>query len=153
MARLEDFSDSLRSLLVNLECSKFEEEPWVSAIPMSQRRVAIVSTAGLQRRGDRPFDVGSADFKVISGDTLARDIVMSHISTNFDRSGFQADINVALPVDRLREMADDGKIGAVADYHYSFMGATDPMLMKPHAERMIGLMKDDKVDTVLLVPI
>ena len=153
MARLEDISESLRIRLAQLDCPEIEHEPWVSSKPMSERRVAIVSTAGLQRRGDRPFDLGTADFRVIPGDTPARDITMSHISTNFDRSGFQADINVALPVDRLRELADDGVIASVSDYHYSFMGATDPMLMRPHAERMIGLMKDDGVDTALLVPI
>lgn len=120
---------------------------------MSERRVAVVSTAGLQRRGDHPFDVGGQDYRVIPSDTPSGDIIMSHVSTNFDRSGFQQDVNVALPIDRLRELAEAGTIGSVADYHYSFMGATDPELMRPHAERMIGLMKDDGVDTVLLVPI
>ncbi|MGI9477360.1 MAG: glycine/sarcosine/betaine reductase selenoprotein B family protein [Hyphomicrobiaceae bacterium] len=153
MARLEDFGEPLRSRLEQLECAGFADAPWSSAKPMNERRVAIVSTAGLQRRGDRPFDLGSADFRVIPGDTPAREIVMSHISTNFDRSGFQADINVALPIDRLRELADNGTIGSAAGYHYSFMGATDPTLMKVHAERMIALMKDDGVDTALLVPI
>ena len=51
---------------------------------------------------------------------------MSHISVNFDRSGFQQDLNVVFPVERLREMAADGEIGSVAD---SFMGATDPEQM------------------------
>ncbi len=35
-------------------------------------RVAIVTTAGLHLRGDRPFDSGAADYRVIPGDTLAR---------------------------------------------------------------------------------
>ena len=153
MARLEEFTEPMRSHLEHLECTSFPDQPWVDARPLSERRIAIVSTAGLQRRGDHPFDLGTADFRVIPGDTPARDIIMSHISTNFDRSGFQADVNVALPVDRLRELADDGVIASVADYHYSFMGATDPMLMRPHAERMIALMRDDGVDTALLVPI
>ena len=78
---------------------------------------------------------------------------MSHISTNFDRSGFQQDINVALPIDRLRELAAEGVIGSVAGYHYSFMGATDPMRMQDSVMRMVDLLKRDAVDTVLLVPI
>ncbi|MEM6498333.1 MAG: glycine/sarcosine/betaine reductase selenoprotein B family protein [Pseudomonadota bacterium] len=153
MARLEDFHEPARSRLANLVCPEFEGTPWVESKPMSQRRVAVVSTAGLQRRGDHPFDMGGQDFRVIPSDTASSDIVMSHVSTNFDRSGFQQDINIALPIDRLRELADKGTIGSVADYHYSFMGATDPELMRPHAERMAALMKDDGVDTVLLVPI
>lgn len=153
LARMGDFPEALYRHLADLACPNFETKPWVKGGPLAERRVAIVSTAGLQRRGDRPFDMGGSDFRVIPGDTPARDLVMSHVSTNFDRSGFQQDINVALPIDRLRELAHDGTIGSVADFHYSFMGATDPLLMQPHVDRMVDLLKDDAVDTVLLVPI
>ena len=52
---------------------------------------------------------------------------MSHISVNYDRSGFQEDINVVFPIDRLRELEADGTIGSISDFHYSFMGASrDP---------------------------
>ena len=90
---------------------------------------------------------------MIPGDTPARDLVMSHVSTNFDRSGFQQDINVALPIDRLRELADDGTIGSVADFHYSFMGAADPLAMEQSARAAAARMKADGVNTVLLVPV
>ena len=78
---------------------------------------------------------------------------MSHISVNYDRTGFQEDVNIAFPVDRLREMAASGEIGSVADYHYSFMGATDPQEMKPAVESLIGPLKADAVDAVLLIPV
>jgi D-proline reductase (dithiol) PrdB len=97
--------------------------------------------------------MGSFDFRVIPGDTPARDLVMSHVSTNFDRTGFQQDINVVFPIDRLRELASAGVIAAAADYHYAFMGATDPMLMEPHVRRLAEMLKGDGVDTVLLIPI
>ena len=141
------------SRLAELACPTFETAPWADCVPLEQSRIAIVSTAGLQRRRDRPFEMGSEDFRVIPGDTPARDLVMSHISTNFDRSGFQQDVNVALPADRLRELADEGVIGSVADFHYSFMGATDPMRMQDSVARMVDLLESDAVDTVLLVPI
>ena len=153
MARLEDFVGSMRERLANLECEPYPDSPWVAPKPLSERRIAIVSTAGLQRRGDHPFDLGANDFRVIPGDTPTSDIVMSHVSTNFDRSGFQQDVNVALPIDRLRELEREGTIGSSAQFHYSFMGATHPNDMRSQAERMTGLMKDDGVDTALLVPI
>lgn len=78
---------------------------------------------------------------------------MSHVSTNFDRSGFQQDINVAFPIDRLRELADEGVIRSVADLHYSFMGASSPERMRPAVDRLIPLLTKDAVDVVLLVPI
>jgi D-proline reductase (dithiol) PrdB len=67
------------------------------------------------------------------------DLVMSHTSTNFDRTGFQQDWNVVFPLDRLRELTDQGLIGSIADFHYSFMGATDPKLMEPMARDLVPL--------------
>lgn len=84
---------------------------------------------------------------------MAKDLVMTHISTNFDRTGFQQDWNVMFPLDRLRELSLEGAIGSVADYHYSFMGATDPAAMEPSARDLAGLLKGDLVDAALLVPV
>lgn len=160
MVRLADTPENLRAVLEQLECPTFDEQAWVEPPPLDECRVAIISTAGLQERGDQPFTLGSdletlgeGDYRVIGGDTPAKDIVMSHVSTNFDRSGFQQDINVAFPIDRLRELAAEGAIGSVADFHYSFMGASAPERMKPAVERLVPLLKNDAVDVVLLVPI
>ena len=153
MARLEKMPESMRARLMELACPTFAERPWAEGPPLRERRIAIISSAGLQRRGDRPFDVGAADYRILRGDGSANDVVMSHISTNYDRTGFQQDLNVVYPIDRLREMAADGEIGSVADYHYSFMGATDPTAMEPFAREVAGLLRDDKVDGVLLVPV
>jgi D-proline reductase (dithiol) PrdB len=127
--------------------------PFASGPPLKRRRVAIVTTAGLHRRGDRPFEVGSADYRVIPGDTDAGDLVMSHISVNYDRSGFQEDVNVVFPIDRLRELAADGTIGSVSDFHYSFMGASQGHTLEAKARELAGLMKRDGVDAVLLTPV
>jgi D-proline reductase (dithiol) PrdB len=105
------------------------------------------------RRGERPFVSGDTDFRVIPADTRAGDILMSHVSVNFDRTGFQRDLNVVLPLDRLRTMAEIGAIGSVAANHYSFMGATDPRGMQDHARTVAGRLKDDGVDGVLLTPV
>lgn len=153
MVRLTDMPPATRGHLEELECIPYDTAPWVAGPPLDERRVALVSTAGLQRRGDAPFAVGSNDYRVIPGDAPAGDIVMSHISTNYDRSGFQQDLNVVLPLDRLRELAADGVIGAVADYHYSFMGATAPQQMEAKAREMAGLMKADGVNAAVLIPV
>ena len=88
---------------------------------MNQRRVAIVNTAGLICRHDRPFQAGPDDyFRVIPGDVQAKDLVMSHMATSFDRTGFQMDWNVVFPLDRLREMEAEGIIGSLAAFHYSY---------------------------------
>ena len=78
---------------------------------------------------------------------------MSHVSVNFDRSGFQEDINVVFPIDRLRELAADGVIGSISDFHYSFMGAAPIRSLEPKARELALLLKKDQVDAVLLTPV
>lgn len=56
MARLDHMPEPMKSHLANLPCPTFQERPWVSGKPLEARRIAIISTAGLQRRGDRPFE-------------------------------------------------------------------------------------------------
>lgn len=153
MARLEDFDEISRGHLEHMEMPRFATTPWTRAKPAEQSRFAIISTAGLQRRGDRPFGVESADYRLLPGDLAAGDLVMSHISTNFDRTGFQEDHNVVFPIDRLKELAAAGTIGSVAAMHYAFMGATPPAKIEPAARRLAGLLKQDAVDAVLLVPV
>lgn len=153
MVRLEQFDEEERSHLLNLPCPTFEETPYVSGITPTQARVAIVSTAGLHRRSDQAFNIGEAGYRVIPGDVNPNDLVMSHISTNFDRTGFQLDINMVLPLDRLNELAQQGVIDSVASYHYSFMGATDPVQMEQEARSLAKLLTNDRVNCVLLVPV
>ena len=87
-------------------------------------------------------------------DQKAKDIVMSHSSVNFDKSGFVEDINVVFPLDRIHELAQSKKIGSVADVHYSFMGAgLEPEAFEQTAAQVAGLLKQDQVDAVLLTPV
>ncbi len=131
-------------------------QPWVRGKPLAQRRVAIVTTAGLCVRGDRPFDSGGAgmDYRVIPEGTYAADVIMSHVSVNYDRSGFQSDWNVVFPLERLRELVREKVVGAVGAFHYSFMGAIAPItLYEGKARELAALLKEDDVDGVLLTPV
>ncbi len=153
MVRLAEYEAPERDHLLNLPCPAYETTPFAAAPDCSKARIAIVSTAGLHRRGDLPFGVGDASYRLIPAGIRPDDLLMSHISTNFDRTGFQMDMNMVLPLDRLRELAQEGFIGSVADYHYSFMGATDPLQMEQTAKDVAALLKKDRVTGVLLVPV
>lgn len=153
MVHLREMPAHLREVLVNQELPAFETTPWADGPPLSERRVALVSTAGLHRREDPPFTAGAVDYRIIPDETDPNDLVMSHISTNFDRIGFYQDVNTAFPIDRLRELQSDGVIGSVAARHYSFMGATPPEMMEPVARDLAGLLKHDGVDAVVLCPV
>ena len=155
MARLSDLPEWERQHHLDKirDLPDFGATPFVTGPPLGERRVAIVTTSGLHRRNDRPFEHGAADYRVIPGDTPDADLVMSHVSVNYDRTGFQEDVNVVLPLDRLRELQRDGMIGAAANFHYSFMGAAPIRALELKATELAGLLKKDQVDAVLLSPV
>jgi D-proline reductase (dithiol) PrdB len=153
MARLTDLPAAVAKRYAELECPDFKTTPWASGPPLSQRRIAIVSSAGLVVRGEKPFRGRDPDYRVIPSSTPPDQLLLSHISINLDRTGFQEDWNVVFPLDRLNELASDGVIGSVAATHYSFMGATDPVQMEGYAREVAGLLKQDQVDGVILSPI
>ena len=153
MVRLTQMTESMRSHLMDLPCPHFDTTPWEPGPEMSEQRVAILSTAGLHKRLDRPFQGIDGDYRVIPKNIQANELVMTHVSTNFDRTGFQLDWNVVFPLDRLHELAQEGIINSVADYHYSFMGAADPSQMASDAKNLVQLLRGDGVNTVFLVPV
>ena len=153
MTRLTDLPPAQAQRLAELECPDFKTRPWITGPSLSQRRVAIVSSAGLVVRGEDPFRGRDPDYRVIPSETRPDQLMFSHISINLDRSGFQEDWNVVFPLDRLRELAAKGVIGSVAATHYSFMGATDPLQMEGYAREVASRLKGDKVDAVLLSPV
>ena len=153
MTRLTDLPPAQAKRLAELECPDFTTRPWVTGPALARRRVAIVSSAGLVVRGEDPFRGRDPDYRAIPADVKPAEVLISHISINFDRTGFQEDWNVVFPIDRLNDLATEGVIGSVAETHYSFMGATDPVQMEPHARELAGRLKQDAVDAVILSPV
>ena len=153
MARLTDLPPAPAKRYAELECPNFTSTPWVNGPPLAERRVAIVSSAGLVVRGEKPFRGRDADYRVIPSETRPEQLTFSRISINLDRSGFQEDWNVVFPLDRLREFAAEGVIESMAATHYSFMGATDPVQMEGYARDVAARLKSDGVDAVLLSPV
>jgi D-proline reductase (dithiol) PrdB len=127
--------------------------------PLSASCVALVSTAGLVGPEHAPFDLstrgGDVTFRVIASGVDPQALTVWHRSEAFDRAALTRDRNVAFPIDRLREMAAGGVIGAVAPRHLSFMGSiTAPgRLRKETAPHAASLLVDDRVDVALLVPV
>ncbi len=153
MVHLSDLAPGTRDRVLGLECATFETAPFVEGPPLSNRKVAMVSTAGLLRRGETPFKGGDHHYHAIPHDIDGNDLLMSHASVNFDRTGFYQDINVAFPRDRLNELKAEGVIADVAHTHYSFMGATDPVTMEADARELAERLHNDGVDSVVLLPV
>ena len=151
MTKITEMPAVARGFISNLDLPVVAEPDWTVPSQPQERRVSIVTTAAVSRRGDKPFSWLARDHRVFNKND--RDLVMTHVAVEFDRSAWQQDLNVIIPLDRLEEMANDGEIGSVADEHYSFMGAADPVTMEKSARAVAAKMKQEGVDTVFLIPI
>ena len=153
MARLEDLPEQNRAHILSLEMVSFTERPWVAGPPLARRRIAVVSTAALGLRDDAPFLPGTSEFRALPASLPASELRMSHVSINYDRAGWQRDLNTIYPVERLGELAREGAIGSVADTHYALMGSTDPRDMAASADAIAARMRSEGVNGVLLCPV
>jgi D-proline reductase (dithiol) PrdB len=152
---LERLSESTRNTILTLPVDVNDSAPFTKpSWTLSESRVAIVTSAGLHLRGDRPFTAGDPSYRIIPSASSAADIVQSHTSIGFDRTAVLADVNVVFPIDRLREMVESGRIGAFAQNFYSFMGAQrDTSAIKTTSAPELGhRMLEERVDVVLLTP-
>ncbi len=154
MVRLADIPPEEAAHLLAKACDPFDTQPWVAGPPLSKRRVAILTSAGLHRVGDRAFSTVDLSYRVIPGATPAEALTMTHSSVHFDRTGFREDVNVVFPIDRLHELEREGVIGSVADYHYSLMGAGwPPSAIEPTMRELAARLREDEVDAVCLAPV
>lgn len=133
-------------------CAKLEK-------PLSECKFAIVTTAGFMLPEDERFDkgvkLGDTSFREIPNDCEVRDLIEDHKSDSFKHSGIEADKNLAFPLDRFKELENQGKIGSLNRRHFSFMGSilSPGKLIRNSAPRAAKLLTEDGVDAVFLVPV
>jgi len=84
-------------------------------------RIALVSTSGAYVEGMQPFSENDLSFRLIPTDTDTKTIrfVPGHLDTS--KAGL--DPNIMFPLDRLRELVQDGTVASIAENHIS-MGLT-----------------------------
>jgi D-proline reductase (dithiol) PrdB len=158
------------SFLANLLSRSIPEEPSHPPIPwapfvksLSEAKVALLSTAGISMKDDEPFDMeferqhptrGDSSFRRLRADATADQVESNHL--HIDTSYIERDLNVALPLDRLRELVAEGHVGSLAPTHYSimgFQGSDSSRLENESAPAIAEILKNEEVDLVLLAPV
>jgi D-proline reductase (dithiol) PrdB len=145
---------------IKLEAGR--EIPWTPlSRPLSDCTVALISSGGIALKTDTPFDQegerqnpwwGDPSFRIIPQSAKTEEIRVYH--QHIDPSLAEEDINCLLPIDRLSELAESGRIGRAAPRHYSLMGyILEPEeLLEVSTPAIIEQLHVDEVDLVLLVP-
>jgi len=133
--------------------------PWAPVRkPLANSTIALVTTAGVHLKSDEPFDMqdpaGDPSFRVMPSSTRNEDLIITH--KYYDHSAADRDLNVVLPLDRMREFVAGRRIGGLAPFVYGFMGHIDgphlQTLMERTAPEVARRLKADRVDGVVLTP-
>ena len=160
MAHLSDLKLTYRIYMAAYRYRHFDWQPGaILAKPLSESRIAIVTTAALHRPDQPAFDEsvkgGDYSYRELPLDVELASLRIAHKSDAFDHAGVESDKNLALPLDRLRELAREHAIGAAAARHFSFMGSISApgRLIDQTAPEVAAKLRDDRVDAVLLTPV
>lgn len=129
--------------------------------PLADCTIALLSTAGVARNDDPPFDQdrerrdpwwGDPSFREIPLGTKEDDIKIYHL--HIDPRFGETDLDVVLPMRRLAELAEEGVVGRPARTHYSMMGyILEPKeIVETTAPAVAARMRAEGVDAAVLVP-
>jgi len=127
--------------------------------PVARARVAVVTTAGLRKPDQPPFDLadrmGDPTFREIPADVELSALIVDHRSGAWDRSGVLADPDLVLPLSRLRELGAAGEVGPLAPLHLSFMGSIvgPRRLIDESAPEAARRLKGAGAEIALLTPV
>ena len=152
---MHDNDQVMKTHVAKMPVPVFENPAFNRPPALKDARVAIVTSAALTCKGGLAKWRGDeTHFETIPAE--ARDLELGHLSPNFDRAGFHADINCVYPVDRLNELVKEGVIGSVANFHYAFAGNQPDSvsaLRLDSGPACAKKMLKDGVDVVLLTPV
>lgn len=129
--------------------------------PLRDCTVALVTSAGVARNDDRPFDQegerrnpwwGDPSYRTIPLGTTEKEIRLYHL--HIDPRFGEEDLDVVLPMRRLTELAAEGFVGRAAPTHYSMMGyiLDARELLETTAPAIAEGMRAERVDAAALVP-
>lgn len=133
--------------------------PWTPLRkPVAESVMALVTTAGVHLTSQEPFNMddpdGDPSFRAIPSDARKEDLTITH--KYYDHSAADRDINVVLPLDRMRELLAEERIGGIAPFVYGFMGHIHgrhlSRLLAESAPEVARRLKSDGADAVVLTP-
>ena len=85
---------------------------------LEEARICLVSTAAVRHRDDAPFQTaGDTSWRAIAGDAEAKDL--RYDDEHYDHACVDRDLNCVFPIDRMRELAAEGKVAGLTARHFS----------------------------------
>ena len=128
--------------------------PWTPLPkPLDRCKVALLSTGGIYHVGQRPFhNKDDTSYREIPRDVPVEELRVAHFGYRTEDA--EQDPNCVFPIERLREMEAQGRIGEFADPAYSLMGGiySARKVREDLAPRIVEELRLNDVDVLYLVP-
>ncbi len=118
---------------------------------LKDMKIALATAAGVHLKSDKRFNLaGDFTFRIIPGEAPTADMMVSH--GGYDNADVNKDINCMFPIDRLREIAEEGFIKEVAPAHFGFMGGggDQQKFTEETGPEIARQLKEEEVDAVVL---
>ncbi len=118
---------------------------------LKDMKIALATAAGVHLKTDERFNLaGDSTFREIKGDTKADDLMVSH--GGYDNGDVNKDINCMFPIDRIRELAEEGFIKDIAPVNFGFMGGggDQEKFTNYTGKEIAKRLNEEEVDAVLL---
>ena len=159
MTTMEKLDPDLRGFLTMYKWTQIDPVPWaVPSKPLSESRVGLVVHACMTMPDQPPFNAELPDndpsIRIVPSETDPLTLVNTFPGQGFDHAGLQADPNLLIPLDRLRDMVESGEIGELGPRTVSLCGhLTKPkVLIEETAPEIARMFVQDGIDVALLVP-
>ena len=122
---------------------------------LEECHVALLSTGGFYIKGKQlPFDPEKNDlgFREIPKGIDVTELAVSH--NYYDHTDADRDVNCVFPIERFRELEEEGYIGKIAPVNYTIMGRIfrRTALQNQIALEITKRLKQEGVDVLFLVP-
>ena len=113
--------------------------------------VTIVTAAGVHLKSDPPYNLaGDTSYRIIPSNTSVDDLMVSH--GGYDNGDVNKDINCMFPIDRMRELVDEGFIKEVSPIMISTMGGggNQQAFSEVTGPKVAEILKSENTDAVVL---
>lgn len=126
--------------------------------PLAECTVGLITTGGVHLTSQPAFDMadpdGDASLREIPGDVALTDLTITH--NYYNHSSADRDVNVIFPLNRFRELAQQGIVGQVGRRHFGLMGHIEGQqlrrLQQRTAPEIAAKLRADGVDFAFLTP-
>jgi len=85
---------------------------------LEESSICLVTTAAVRHKDDTPFKLeGDNTFRTILSSSSASDL--RYDDSHYDHGCVATDLNCVFPIDRLRELSEERRIGGMTESHFS----------------------------------